>query len=323
MDITNTTRSKMLRANFYISEGHDRILESAARIKGKGKSDILRDALELYAKEYNADLEEFIQGFADGFQKERKSITFVEMVTKYYKSLNLEITPEQIILLDKIETYGYLAIKKPRRIGASSILLLSALYKASTAKSNIVFAIGTGNRQDIIAIARKMINMFKNSLPYLVGTVTRDASTLVLGNESTIRVVSLAHVESTIRSQSNVIVYVDEYLSSLPTDAIQACVEAGTITGLYIASNPYPQFEPMWTYAIKPESKIRGVSITWDTIPGTDDIWKQKMMVSCPSGDFDFEYGGKFRQPSVVYDIIGNAKNEGYHIMPGFNTEGK
>ena len=314
METQDTTNTGMVRSNFYISKEHHDIMNSASRIKGKSKSEILRDALEMYAASYNNELDEFISGFADGFKSVIKFIPLEEMVAK---SIDKPLEEAQIDICRKIDEYGFLAIKKPRSIGMSKILLVAAIHKAALSKQKIYFSVP---RDSGTSEAMKVIRQFKSTFPTLVNA-TNVHSEITLANGSTIKFIIQSQIPYYVRSSEAITLFVDEYNGSdETTNSILDGIQIGKIKNLYIGSNPTQAFLPIWENAITPSSKLRGISVTWDSFPSRDSDWRTKMRATLSDEAFDIEYGGKFAARKVSYDIIGNVESEGYYLKP---TEGK
>lgn len=314
MDTQDSTNTGMVRSNFYISKEHHDIMNSASRIKGKSKSEILRDALEMYAAAYNNELDEFISGFADGFKSVIKFIPLEEMVAKW---IDQPLEDAQIAICRKIDEYGFLAIKKPRSIGMSKILLVAAIHKAALSKQKIYFSL-PADRGTLEAM--KIIRQFKSTFPTLVNA-TNVHGEITLANGSTIKFIIQSQIPYYVRGVDGITLFVDEYNGSdETTDAILDGIQIGRIKNLYIGSNPNQAFLPIWETAILPTSKLRGVSVTWDALISHDAEWRTKMRATLSDEAFDIEHGGKFPSKKVSYDIIGNPDSEGYYIKP---MEGK
>lgn len=192
----------------------------------------------------------------------------------------------QLDLLLQLHTHNRNLIKLPRQAGKSVTTCIYYLHKLifSPTPETIGFA------ANIMDLAQENLDRLKQMFigmgeyPYIqIGVDTWNKTSIVLEGKK--RVLTSATSDSPFRGYTLTGVFIDEAafignLEEIETSLLPALSQARNGGDLIYISTPKGKnvFYEKWMAAVNGKSELKHFGITWDTIPGRDEAFKEKML---------------------------------------------
>lgn len=320
----------MKRINIYISESEDGNIDYLADAFDINRSELIRRAIINYVDTYKSNIDNFADNLVDSecrnaklLSKYKNNIVDFAQSELQWNTRNgirrVTLHEEQKELLNDLNLYNRVIIRKSRQTGVTNLMCSHALH----------YAMYNNNKNIVIASAK--LSLAQDSLNRIYDMImTLPESIRPNIEKKTKRVIEFDNgcsIIATVVSPDSVLgmtihnLYIDEcaFIRRDTFDNFMACVLPSMPiqnSKIIISSTPngHNHFHKMFVDALTQYNDFRHITLKYDIIPGRNEDWRKNEIASIGLNRFKSEYDCEFLSEKEQNRTYGDAGGFKYGV---------